>query len=60
MFSQRELKWIARFYAYGLTGGVLDWAKSDREKDPTPMVKMVSNLFSGELFARAMVLEKTK
>jgi hypothetical protein len=23
-------------------------------------VKMVSNLFSGELFARAMVLEKTK
>ena len=59
-FSQQELKWISRFYAYGLTGGVLDWAKSDMEKDPTPMVKMVSNLFSGELFARAMVLEKTK
>ena len=60
MFSQRELKWIARFYAYGLTGGVLDWAKSNMEKDPTPMVKMVSNLFSGELFAQAMVMEKMK
>ena len=59
-FSQQELKWISRFYAYGLTGGVLDWAKSDMEKDPTPMVKMVSNLFSGELFAKAMVLEKAK
>lgn len=59
-FSQQELKWISRFYAYGLTGGVLDWAKSNMEKDPTPMVKMVSNLFSGELFAKAMVLEKAK
>lgn len=56
-FTKRELKWICRFYAYGLTGGILDWAKSDMEQDPTPMVKMISNLFSEDLFAKAICLQ---
>lgn len=57
-FTKRELKWISRFYAYGLTGGILDWAKSDMEQDPTPMVRMIAHLFSEELFAKALNLQQ--
>lgn len=57
-FSPKELKWICRFYAYGLTGGILDWVKHDMEQDPAPIAKMISALFLKSMIGDAEGLKR--
>lgn len=57
-FSPKELKWICRFYAYGLTGGILDWVKHDMEQDPAPIAKMISTLFLKSMIGDAEQLKQ--
>lgn len=57
-FPPRELKWVCRFYAYGLTGGILDWVKHDMEQDPAPIVKMISTLFLKSMIDDVSQLQK--
>lgn len=45
-----QVRVIANFYAFGLTGVVSNWAKNGMKAEPEPTIRMLKDLFSGEIF----------
>lgn len=55
--SPEQIRTISRFYAFGLTGVVCNWAKNGMQADPEPVVRMMEDLLSGEIFDRLIALQ---
>ena len=60
ILSEDKLGVIANFYAHGLIGVLLNWAENGMESDPEPVVKMLEDLFSGEIFDRILSLQENQ
>lgn len=58
ILSHDQIRVISHFYAFGLTGVLMNWAKSGMEGDPEPVVAMLEELLSGELFSKLIALQK--
>lgn len=58
ILGSEQIRVIARFYAYGMTGVLLDWAKNGMVKDPEPTVQMLEDLLSGEIFDQIIGLQE--
>ena len=58
--SQEQIGLISRFYAYGLTGSFMDWAKDGMEEDPEPTIRMMEQLTSGKIVSEIMSLQSRK
>lgn len=58
ILSPEQIHVIARFYAYGLTGVLLGWAKNGMVKDPEPTVQTLEDLLSGEIFDQIIGLQR--
>lgn len=58
IISQNQIQVLSHFYAFGLTGVLMNWAKNGMEGDPEPVVTMLEELLSGELFHKMLALQK--
>ena len=58
IISQNQVQVLSHFYAFGLTGVLMNWAKNGMEGDPEPVVTMLEELLSGELFHKMLALQK--
>ena len=58
LLSENQLEVIANFYAHGLIGVLENWANSGMESDPKPVVTMLKDLFSGEIFDKLLSLQE--
>ncbi len=54
ILSQDQISQIARFYAHGLTGAILDWAKEGMISDPKPTVEMLQKLLEGAILKQLL------
>ncbi|WMJ83480.1 dihydroxyacetone kinase transcriptional activator DhaS [Oscillospiraceae bacterium LTW-04] len=50
VLSSQQIRQISRFYAHGLTGAVLDWAKGGMTQDPKPTIATLEKLLAGDIF----------
>ena len=57
ILSRQEIRLISRFYAHGLTGAILDWAKTGMTADPSPTLQMLDGLISGEILRKILTLQ---
>ena len=57
LLSEEQIQVIANFYAHGLIGVLLTWADSGMESDPAPVIRMLKDLFSGEIFDKILSLQ---
>lgn len=57
ILSQEQIRVISHFYAFGLAGVLMDWAKDGMESDPQPVVDMLREMFSGEIFDKILALQ---
>lgn len=46
--SPEQIRTVSRFYAYGITGILLDWAHNGMTADPEPAVNMLEKLLSSD------------
>ncbi len=46
--SPAQIRTVSRFYAYGITGILLDWAHNGMTADPEPSVNMLEKLLSSD------------
>ena len=44
--SSRQIRTFSRFYAYGITGVIMDWARNGMTADPEPPVNILEKLLS--------------
>lgn len=51
-FTEKELQRLSRFYANGMIGNLMDWARKGMENDPEPYIRMISDIISGEITKR--------
>lgn len=57
VLDPRQIRIISNFYAFGLTGVVSNWAKSGMKAEPEPVIRMIEDLLSGEIFDKILALE---
>lgn len=57
ILSREQIRVVSHFYAFGLTGVLLDWAKEGMERDPEPVIAMLQELLSGEIFDKLLALQ---
>lgn len=58
LLSPEQIRVISDFYAFGLTGVLLKWAKGGMEGEPEPVIAMLQELMSGEIFEKVLALQK--
>jgi probable dihydroxyacetone kinase regulator len=59
--GEEEIRFIADFYAFGMTGTVISWAQSGMKETPEYICAQIENLVYGtEKFATARYQEKMK
>lgn len=58
ILSPLHIRVISHFYAFGLTGVISNWAKNGMKAEPEPVIRMLEDLLSGEIFAQVLALEK--
>lgn len=51
-----QIRTIANFYAFGLTGVLSNWARNGMTADPEPNIRMLEDLLSGEIFDKILSL----
>lgn len=54
--SSQQIRLISRFYAHGITGVILDWARNGMLTDPEPAVNMLGQLFSSDTVYQVLSL----
>lgn len=57
LLKPNQIKVIARFYAHGMSGVLLDWVKNGMVRDPDATVAMLEDLLSGEIFAQILEIQ---
>lgn len=57
LLTPQQVRSISRFYAFGLTGVISNWAKAGMEDDPRPTVQTLQKVFSGEIFEKLLALQ---
>lgn len=57
VLDPRQIRITSNFYAFGLTGVVSNWAKSGMKAQPEPVIRMLQDLLSGEIFDKILALE---
>lgn len=55
--SKQQIRQISRFYAYGLTGTVLDWARNGMLNDPEPTIHTLEKLLTGDIINQILALQ---
>lgn len=58
LLSQRQIRVISDFYAFGLTGVLMKWAKEGMEGEPEPVVAVLQEMLSGEIFDKILALQE--
>lgn len=56
--TPQQIRILSRFYAFGLTGVILNWAKAGMDADPEPAIQMLEKLLSGEIFDNLLSLQQ--
>ncbi len=59
VLAPSQIDVISQFYAVGLTGVILNWAKDGMEAPPEPIVATLKELLSGEIFDKILALHKS-
>ena len=57
VLDPKQIRIISNFYAFGLTGVVSNWAKSGMKAEPEPVIRMLQDLLSGEIFDKILALQ---
>ncbi len=57
VLDPRQIRIISNFYAFGLTGVVSTWAKNGMKAQPEPVIQMLQDLFSKEIFDKILALQ---
>lgn len=57
ILTPEQIRIISKFYAFGLTGVVSNWAKNGMKAEPEPVIQMMEDLFSGEIFDKILALQ---
>lgn len=57
VLDPKQIRIISNFYAFGLTGVVSNWAKSGMKAEPEPVIRMLEDLLSGEIFDKILALQ---
>ena len=57
ILTSEQIRIISKFYAFGLTGVVSNWAKNGMKAEPEPVIQMMEDLFSGEIFDKILALQ---
>ena len=57
LLEPNQIRVIARFYAHGMSGVLLDWVKNGMVRDPDSTVRMLEDLLSGEIFAQILAIQ---
>ena len=60
LFSEEHINIISDFYAFGLTGIIVNWAKHDMQVDPKPIIKILEGLLSGEILDKILSLNNSE
>ena len=50
-----QLRLLSRFFAYGITGVIMDWTKSGMSLDPEPGVDLLEKLLSNHMIHQALL-----
>lgn len=56
LLEPNQIRVIARFYAHGMSGVLLDWVKNGMVRDPDATIRMLEDLLSGEIFAQILAI----
>lgn len=59
ILTPKQIRVISRFYAFGLTGVISNWAKNGMEGDPEPVIDMLEDLLSGEIVDKILSLQES-
>lgn len=59
ILTPEQIRVISRFYAFGLTGVVSNWAKNGMEGDPEPVIDMLEDMLSGEIVDKILSLQES-
>lgn len=59
ILTPEQIRIISRFYAFGLTGVISNWAKNGMEGDPEPVIDMLEDLLSGEIVDKILSLQES-
>lgn len=57
VLDPRQIRIVSNFYAFGLTGVVSTWAKNGMKAQPEPVIHMLQDLLSGEIFDKILTLQ---
>ena len=52
-----QIRVISNFYAFGLTGVVSNWARNGMRGEPEPVIRMLEDLLSGEIFDKLLSIQ---
>ncbi|MGI5959217.1 MAG: TetR/AcrR family transcriptional regulator C-terminal domain-containing protein [Massiliimalia sp.] len=58
MLTPEQIRTISNFYAFGLTGVISNWAKNGMKAEPEPVIQMMEDLLSGEIFDKLLSIQK--
>lgn len=58
ILTPAQIRTISNFYAFGLTGVISNWAKNGMKAEPEPVIRMMKDLLSGEIFDKILALQK--
>lgn len=59
ILTPEQIRVISRFYAFGLTGVVSNWAKNGMVGDPEPVINMLEAMISGEIVDKILSLQES-
>ena len=57
VLSTQQIHQISRFYAHGLTGVILDWAKNGMLDDPEPTIRALEKLLAGDILKQIIAAQ---
>lgn len=58
LLSKQQIRQMSRFYAHGLTGAVLDWARDGMLDDPEPTIHILEKMLTGDMISQIITAQK--
>lgn len=59
LLSQQQIRQMSRFYAHGLTGAVLDWARNGMRDNPEPTIHILEKMLTNHIIEQILETQKT-